>query len=125
LIRATGSRAVRIGTPSRPHSLNEDGEITLCHSGRWRSCTGRGRNSGTCTWKYLPLYVTGPPLQRRLMISTDSSIRSRPSSLRSPWPTNSYSLWIVPLPTPTSIRPFAQIVEQRQLNGEPHQMMER
>ncbi|HUC10903.1 MAG TPA: hypothetical protein VL985_10830 [Stellaceae bacterium] len=55
MIRATGRRAVRIGTPSRPHSLNEDGEITLRHSGRWGRCTGRGRNCGTCTWKYLPL----------------------------------------------------------------------
>src|SRR6202035_331382 len=40
---------------SRPHSLNDDGEITPRQSGSWGRCTGRGRNCGTCTWKYLPL----------------------------------------------------------------------
>jgi hypothetical protein len=55
LIRATGNRAVRIGTPSRPHSLNEAGEMTLRHNGNPGRCTGRGRYSGTFTWKYLPL----------------------------------------------------------------------
>ena len=53
--QSTGNRAVGIGRPSRPHSVNEAGEITLRHNGRPGRWTGRGRNSGTCTWKYLPL----------------------------------------------------------------------
>src|SRR5262245_43176271 len=40
----------------------------------------------------LAIVVTGPPPYRGPMMSTASSMRSRLSSLRSPCPTNSYSL---------------------------------
>src|SRR3954471_23457985 len=45
-MRGTGRRAVRIGMPSLPHSVNEPGEITLRHSGG-RGWTGFGRRLGT------------------------------------------------------------------------------
>ena len=40
--------------PSRPHSVNEPGEITLRQIGGPGCCTGFGRSSGTRRLKYLP-----------------------------------------------------------------------
>src|SRR5260370_37334005 len=99
-MRATGSRAVRMGTPSLPHSVNEPGEITLRHSGGPGCRTGLGRKAGG--WVFLDFASLGSGASRhaRSLVSTASALRSRPSWRREPSPPDLHALFAGPLSLP-------------------------
>ena len=123
-MRATGSRAVRIGTPSRPHSSNDAGEITLRHSGSGR-CTGRGRNSGTCSWKYLPLVGDRAALPQALD-HLDRLLHARAAVVAAQPVTDEFVFVVDRALADPDIDPApAEIVEQRQSHRELDRMVKR
>ena len=125
LMRATGRRAVRIGTPSLPHSVNEPGEITLRHSGGPGCCTGLGRSAGNV--HLVELAVVG---ERRFapgaLDDLDRLLHALAAVVAAQPVADELVLVVDRALADADIdAALAEIVEQGELHGEPHRMVER